>query len=158
MYTTRPKSLSHPGFLVETQLLKPISFSSRRMVRAEIFLGTFVEHAIVSCWTLFRRFTFTNRFREHLSRVFRTLALSPSPRNECTSPSFFPLGNCSLHCRKSYGHHLRHISGGLPSPVQTCNLSFGEDRGSFVGFFLAWLLMLVVAAVLNLALIVIRLG
>ena len=49
IYTTRTKSSSHPGFLVETQLLKPISFSSRRMVRAEIFLGTFVEHAIVSC-------------------------------------------------------------------------------------------------------------
>ena len=48
IYTTQPKSLSHPGFLVETQLFKLISFSSWRMVRAEIFVGLSLN-MLVSC-------------------------------------------------------------------------------------------------------------
>ena len=88
IYTTRPKSLSYLGFLVETQLLKPISFSSRRMVRADIFLWPSLD-MLVSCWTLFRRVAFTIRFRERLSRVFGTLALPLLPLNDCSSPSFF---------------------------------------------------------------------
>ena len=77
--------MSHPGFLVETQILKHISFSSRR---AEIFLEP-SSSMLVSCWTLFRKFAFTNHVRKRPSRVFRILTLPLLPLNDCTSPSFF---------------------------------------------------------------------
>ena len=61
--------------------------------------------------------------------------MSLLPLNDCTSPFFFPLSNCYLHSPKSYGHHLRHFSGRFPSSVQTYNLSFVKDRGSFCRLF-----------------------
>ena len=80
---------------------------------------------LYSCWTLLRRFASTDRFRERLTRVFRILAI------------FIPLSNCSSHSLNSYGHHLRHFSGGFPSPVQTYILSFVEDRDSFSRLYLS---------------------
>ena len=118
----------------EMQLLKPISFNSRSMVWTEIFLGLSLN-LLVSCWTLFRRFAFTNRFRERPSRVFRILALPLLPLNDCTSPSFFRWAIVLAQSYKSYEHHLRHFSGGFPSLLQTYNLSFVKDRGSFCKLF-----------------------
>ena len=110
-------------------------------------LGTWPSlNMLVSCWTDFRRFAFTNRFRERLSRVFRILFKPLFLLNNCTSPYFFhrAIVLCTVS-PKSYGHHLRHFSCGFPIPEQTYSLSCVKDRSSFVGFFPAWLFMLVVA-------------
>ena len=100
------------------------------------FPRTFVEHASqLSCWTLFRRSAFTNRFRECLPRVFWIFALPLLPLDDCTSLCFFTLNNCSLHSPKFYGWYLRRFSGRFPSPVETYDLSFVKDGGSFCRLF-----------------------
>ena len=129
--------------MVETQLLKPISFSSLLMVLAEIFLGPSLNIQ-VSCWTLFRWFAFTNRFRERLSRVFRNLALPLLPLNNCTSLSFFhwAIVLCTVLSPMAIIWDTSQADFPARCKPITCPLSKTEVR--FVGFFPAWLFMLVV--------------
>ena len=99
---------------------------------------------LVSCWTHFRRFVFTNRFRERLSREFWILALPLLPLNDCTPPYFFHwvIALCTVLSPMAiiYNTSLADFTARC-KPI-TCLLSKTEVR--FAGFFSAWLFMLVV--------------
>ena len=127
----RQKKLLHPGILVETQLLKPISFGSQRMVRAKILLGPSLN-MLVSWLTVFQLYQSLQKTPVTSIKNFSSATITTEWLHFSI---FFLLNNCSWHSPKYYGHHLRHFSGGVPSPRQTYNLSFIKDRGPFCRLF-----------------------